>query len=315
MSASVYDAYSKHLKNSAVPLLGMLAWYSVPESSETTHKDFLILVETSNAPIKTPDLPRPADVFRRACNSAKILKVPSGIEGQFYNYTMRDCGYDDGFVFRSIVEEVVDSKNHDLGFEQIGQAVFSKEGIHSTFDIHVNIDHRSMPHIKSMEISVDDFLLNKSEVIPAIAIREAARRAVEIKLMGTRVRPGGGVYFVNINKAKQLEAVDYVINSVKNASFHILPLVDDQKQREMLKSSFEDDSVEQTRALIQDIADLLQSDKNVSAKKFTDIQTRYSEQKKKLIEYQGLLSDALDRSSSELTICNNQLISLLDRAS
>ena len=82
----------------------------------------------------------------------------------------------------------------------------------------------------------------------------------------------------------------------------------------MLKSSFEDESVEQTKELISDITELLKSNKDVSAKKFTDIQTRYKQQKQKLDEYQALLSDALDLSSHQLKICNSQLIALLDKS-
>jgi hypothetical protein len=311
---SSYDTYSQHLKNATVPLLGMLCWYSVPESSEVLHKDFLVLVETSGAPIKLPELPRPADVFRRACNESKILKRPSGTTGRFYNYTMRDAGYDSNFVFRSVVEELVDSKNHSLGYEVLAQAIFNKENISSNFDIHVSPSHHSYSSVLEIQDSVNDFIRAKSETVTAIAVRESARRAVENRLFGTRVRPGGGVYFVNIDKAKELEAVDYVINNINGASFHILPLVDDNKQREMLKSSFEDESVEQTKELISDISELLKSNKDISAKKFTDIQTRYKQQKQKLDEYQSLLSDALDLSANQLKICNSQLIALLDKS-
>jgi hypothetical protein len=151
-------------------------------------------------------------------------------------------------------------------------------------------------------------------VVPAIAIREAARKALENHLMGTRVRPGGGVYFINVDKSDKLEAVDHVINSVPDASFHILPLVDDKRQREMLKSSFEDESIEETKRLIDEITGILKSGDDISAKKFGMLHDRYSSQREKLTEYKNLLNDALELSSTALDVCSAQIAQLLDKA-
>lgn len=311
---TAFDNYSKHLKNSSVPLLGMLSWYSVPESAQITHKDYLVLVETSGAPMRLPELPASANLFRRACNAAKVLKVPSPIPGQTYNYELRDAGYDDNFVFRSLVEELVDGKQHSHGYTVLAQVIFAKESLKVTFNFQVPDDHHARPICETIKQSIVDYVYQKGEVIPAITTRQNVQRALEGNLRGTRVRPGGGVYFVGMDKAKQIEAIDYVVNNVPDASFHILPLVDDTKQRAMLKSSFEDDSVEQTRGLIEDITELLKSGDDISARKFKDIQSKYTEQKKKLDEYQKLLSDALSRSATELDVCQAQLVTLLDRA-
>lgn len=309
-----YVSYTQHLKDSNVPVLGMLAWYSVPEAAAINHKDFLVLVEKSNAPIKTPEIPKPADVFRRACNNAKMLKVPAGVPGEFLNYTMRDAGYDEGFVFRTCVEERVDSKNHELGFRTIGQATFSRDMVKTHYTLDINDDPNVITRFQQIQDTIDSFIDDKALTIPAIAIREAARKALEVHLFGTRVRPGGGVYFINADKSDKLEAVDHVINSVPNASFHILPLVDDTRQREMLKSSFEDESIEETKRLMDEISDLLKSGDEISAKKFTSLHERYTSQKDKLAEYKALLSDALDMSSTALDVCNAQIMKLLDKA-
>jgi hypothetical protein len=308
-----YNEYTEHLKSSAVPSLGLLCWYSVPESSEVTHKEFMVTITTSDAPIKPPEVPKLGDVFRRACNTSKILKVPSAVEGEFYNYTMRDASYDDTFIFRTFVEELVDAKNHSLSFRST--AIFSKDTGNVTCDFEYDDDDPGTIVAKQMEVHVNGYLKRQADMLPAIQIREAARKAVEQQLRGTRVRPGGGVYFITMDKATQLEAVEYVINSVKDASFHILPLVDDTKQREMLKSSFEDESLEETRRLSEEIAELLRSGKDIPAKKFMDLNDRFQIQKTKLAEYQVLLSDTLGTSNTAIDMVNTQLINLLDKAS
>jgi hypothetical protein len=309
-----YFKYTEHLKNSEVPVLGMLAWYSVPESAEITHKEYLLLIESNNAPVKTPELPKPADVFRRACNTSKLLKVPASVPNEFLNYTMRDAGYDDGFVFRTAVEERVDSKNHELGFRVIGQATFSRESLNVHYSLDIDEDDPANAFYKTMQQSIDSYIDAKALTIPAIAIRESARRALENTLVGTRVRPGGGVYFISPDKLDKLEAIDYVINSVPNASFHILPLVDDTRQREMLKSSFEDESIEETKRLIDDISELLKSNDEISARKFSQLHERYTSQRERLAEYKDLLNDALETSSTALDVCNAQIMTLLDKA-
>jgi hypothetical protein len=311
---NILDHYAKHLKDSGIPTLGMMAWYHVPNSAQMLHGEFLKLVETNDAPIKTPQVPKPADVFRRACNDSKILKVRSGKE-TFYNYTMRDAGYDDGFVFRRVVEEEVDGGHHKLGFRVLGLVTFAKQGMNAAYSCEIPDDDRAIPYWDAMRHSVDDYLSQRMLNLPAIIIREAARKALETHLLGTRVRPSGGVYFVSMDKSEKLEALDYVINSVPDSSFHILPLVDDKRQREMLKQAFEDESVEETTRMIGEITELLKSDDHIPAKTFLAYQERYTFQRQKLTEYSALLSDALYRSDTALDVCNKQLVALLDKAS
>jgi hypothetical protein len=311
---SLFDQYSQHLKDAEIPALGYLAWYHVPDSSQIVHKDFLKLVETSDAPIKTPNVPKAADVFRRACNNAKMLKVRSD-HNTYYNYTMRDAGYDEGFVFRRMVEEELDNKNHKLGFRVLGLVTFAKKGVSAAYSREIDADDPAVAYWDAMKGKVDEFLSTKMLHLPAIAVREATRKGLEIHLLGTRVRPSGGVYFVGMDKGDKLEALDYVINHVPESSFHILPLVDDARQREMLKQAFEDESIEETTRMVGEITDLLKSDSNIPAPTFLAYQERYNFQKRKLKEYSNLLSDALDRSQNALDICNKQIVALLDKAS
>jgi hypothetical protein len=309
--------YSEHLKKSKQPILGMLVWYTVPVSSEMDHLEYCQLVETLNPPIKTPDVPKPAHVFRRACQAARISKVRTSNPEVFHNYVMRDAGYDPNFVHRRIIEEKVDAKDHSLGFRDLGHAVFSKEGVSATYQRSPQfpVGDPSEPYWQMMQDRIDTYLVEKMNFVPAIAIREGARKALEEKLRGVKVREGGGVYFVAADKLEPVEALDKLINTIPGASCHILPLVDDVRQRQMLKEAFENETVEETSELIGEIAELLASDKNIPAKTFISIQQRYLDKRSKLKEYSALLNDALDQSETILMACNAQLAALLDKAS
>lgn len=309
--------YSEHLKKSKHPILGMLVWYTVPESSDMEHLEYLQLVESLNAPVKTPDVPKPAHVFRRACRAAKMTKVRTANPEVFHNYVMRDAGYDPNFVHRRIIEEKVDSKDHSLGFRDLGHAVFSKEGVSAVYTRSASfpVGDPSQPYWEMMQERIDNFMAQKMTSVAAIAIREGARKALENKLLGVKVREGGGVYFVAADKVEPVEALDRLLNSIPDASCHILPLVDDVRQRQMLKEAFETETVEETSELIGEIAELLASDKNIPAKTFLSIQQRYVDKRDKLKEYSTLLNDALERSETILMACNAQLAALLDKAS
>lgn len=310
-----FHEYAEHLKEAGIDALGMLCWYHVPEAAAIEHKDFLRLVEGSGAPIKLPELPKPGDVFRRACNTAKMLKVQTADPNVFHNYTMRDSGYDDGFVFRTMIEEKVDAGNHKLGFRELGLAAFAKASMKATFDYSIDDDDDAMPFAKQMAEGIDVFIRQRMLTITAIAVRESARKAIENTLVGTKVRPGGGVYFVAMDHTAQLEALAHVINNVDGCSMHILPLVDDERQRGRLKEAFQDESIEETTRMVAEIAELLQDpDAKVTTSKFVMLRDKFKVQKERQKIYEEILSDNLSLSQAALEVAQKQLKALLDKA-
>ena len=309
-----FQDYIKHLENAGVPSLGMLAWYSVPETCEVLHSSFVELIVKHDAPIHLMKPPRPDNVFKRACAKAQILKVRK-TASVFVNYNIRDAGYDDTYVYRQAVEEEVDGDNHHLGYRVLGDIMFNKKLIMLDFTPSITEDDVSYKSFETMCDSIQKYLHDKALAMNAYSIRESARRSLEHSLAATRVRPGGGIYFVSSQKSEKLLALDSVINSIEHASFHILPLVDDKKQRLMLKNAFEDESIGETQRLMSEIAEVLNSPGGVSAKTFLDFQNRYAELKDKMIEYSSLLDDALEQSSNSLSLCNTQITNLLNKMS
>lgn len=311
---SEFDDYIQHLADVGIPSLGMLSWYSVPESCEILHSSFVELIVNNNAPINLMKPPRPDNVFKRACAKAQINKV-SKSDGVFVNYNIRDAGYDDTYVYRQAVEEMVDGNSHHLGYNVIGDIMFNKKAIHLDFSALVEESSPSFAFFEQMTKSIQQYVHDKALAMNAYSIRESARRTLEGPLSATRVRPGGGIYFVSVSKSESLMALDSVINSVENASFHILPLIDDKKQRLMLKSAFQDESIGETQRLMAEIAEVLNSNGNVSAKTFLEFQSRYSQLKDKMTEYSTILDDALDQASNSLELCNTQITNLLNKMS
>jgi hypothetical protein len=310
-----FNEYVNHLVgNSSTPLLGFLSWYNVPGAAELDYVVFNDLAEQHGAPLRKMGAPKAPDVFRRGCNAAKRTKV-HGIDDTFLNYTMRDAGCDAGFVFRNLVEERVDANNHTLGYREIAQAVFSRASENVTSTIHINSDDYAYGYATTMIGDVERFMTTRRNLMPAIQTREAVRQALEHTLSGVRVRPSGGIYFVSLDHAPELQALLSVYNDLPMCSLHILPLVDDLKQREMLQEAFESESVDETTALMAEIAELVAGGNKIPAKKFLGIQQRYAEQVDKMQQYATLLEAGLDKSRTMLDLANDQIIQLLTMTS
>lgn len=307
-------SYADEVLEGEAELLGLLAWYTVPEDAEVEHSTYVRLVEMNNAPIRTPAVPKPANVFRRACKAAKITKVPTDNPDIFHNYVLRDAGYETNFVFRRIIEETIDSSDHEIAFRDLGQAIFEKSGVSATYKRTIAEDDPALPYWDNIVAHIDNYVQTRMMSLPAIVIREGARKGLELKLNGVKVRDGGGVYFVAPDKLDKLKALDVVVNAINSCTFHILPVIDDQRQRSMLREAFENETVEDMDTLVGEITTLLRSDKNIPVKKFLEIQKRYNEKREKLDEYTALLNETMERSATAVELCGGQLKALLDKA-
>ena len=309
---TTFNTYVDKINAMDTPILGMLVWYTVPVSAEISHKEFIHLIDQHKAPIDRINVPSPNNVFRRACSMAALKKQIGPTNESSCNYTMRDTGNEPSFIFKCLVEETVDGKNHVLAHRTIADISLAKDTAKIHFECKIDDNDFAWDAYTQVKDTLEGFVKGKSLVMHDLVIREAARRSVEYNLLGVRVRQGGGVYFVALDRCKELESVGNVINSIDTASFDMLPLVDDEKQREMLRVSFESESVGETQVLISEARELLKSDK-ITAKKFIEMQTRYANLKSKMATYSDILNDSLDNSKEALNIASSQINALLDR--
>src|SRR5918996_2030849 len=74
------------------------------------------------------------------------------------------------------------------------------------------------------------------------AVRELIRRELTLA-NATLVRPTGGVYFVMRTNAPALDKVLLLGEQLEGTSVHALPLIDDAKQRQMVREAVENETV------------------------------------------------------------------------
>lgn len=301
--------------------LGRICWYSVPESLKVGHLEFVRdLVGLGLDQYHLPHAPRAVDVFRRA--SKKVQgKEPIG-NGLSANYLVRDINSTSSEVHRVLVREIVDAQNEKLWFDTVANLTFSRASNHVntqyTPPATVTIpgwDHTVEHRCRVIEEGkLDEVRANyglNSTYLTAYVVRETIRKIL-YRLNATVMRDG--VYFVAESKAAELAALENLVETLDGASFHSLPLLDDNKQRDMLKTAFVDDSIGQIDDLIGRIGAIMRREgQQITAARYADLQVARTELADKAQAYTGLLETSLSETEVRLQMLDQQLWELVER--
>jgi hypothetical protein len=306
----------KYEQNPGV-FLGMLVWYTVPESVWVEYNDFTALAIKEDAPVDIKKAPKASDVFLRACttieNKFKKMPVPN-INGNtdldnsnpaYVNYLIRKAGSDSDWICKQLVVEYVDLSDHQLAFSVLADLRFHKHN--HTMTIIPSYEGHQDPTVHQIYDGIKEYYQEREFFLTPYTIREAFRRALEGPMKGLSVRSAGGVYFVHASQGKNLKAMEMLANSVKGITFHMLPLIDDSNQREMLKYAFEDDSIGELERLMAEIQDVVAKKGKLTTKQLVAFQERYEEYRERTKEYKHILGDSLDTAAASLDLCKTQL--------
>lgn len=297
--------------------LGRLCWYSIPDAVTITHKEFVATLAKHNVPFgqNLPEI-RAVDVFKRGAKAAERIKyAPSGTEKALLdlpavchiNHLFRNSGQDKDFVYRSLMREVVDSSGHEIASLEIASLVYDR----SAESIARVTKSGTILNVEEAIIQdVLDYFTNEAERITPYSIREFVRKGVEWNFHSVKVRPSGGVYFVQEQFATDMGHLEDAINEV-GGSFHSLPLMDDSKQREMLKKAFEDESMDDISILMGEISEIMINNKTISLDRYTDFKVRYDKLITKVLEYSDVLDEAMATTSSYLELAEGQIKALM----
>jgi septal ring factor EnvC (AmiA/AmiB activator) len=130
-----------------------------------------------------------------------------------------------------------------------------------------------------------------------------------------RVRPTGGVYFVQRRHAGTLAALRELVRRM-GAGSHLarVPLPDQEEMREMVITAFTTKSREDLDRLARDIA-TAQRDGDTTPAAIQALHKRFRDLHAATAEHAQLLNTSLDDTTAALTLVNAQLASLLAQAS
>jgi hypothetical protein len=220
-------------------------------------------------------------------------------------------------VERHIVRENVDAQGRSLSYDKIGEAIFYRaprrtNGRQRGF---VSSGERVRFNLISTQVHPDEAALLQQMVtevqnryhhycvnLDGNAIRKIVRDYV-IDLNAISVKPSGGVYFVHKDKRDRLQAIQQFVQGLGTGStFHTLPLVDTDEQRDMLSDAFQTEVESDVEELLRDIAALNEqfTGKDIPSEKYDAVLERYTTLITRSEEYTTVLGASQARAATAI---------------
>lgn len=289
--------------------LGRLVWYSF-SNVKIDHSEAVRALVRAGIDKQLPLPPKDADVFRRVTGSrANRKRVKTVDPDVFENYRLVEVSKpNEAQIVRRIVCQRVDQHNRELEHEELDEIVFT----HATSGVRVE-NTTGSTNVISQEMTgliIADFNAWRNG-LNSYAMREWTRKFL-LSLRATSVRPGGGVFFVSEEHAGKVAAVEEFVNALPGECiFHSLPLVDDRKQREMLKRAFEAETSDAIDNLLAEISDIRQNGTRIGEARYAEYLDEYQMLMAKTKEYEGLLEHQLAATHSRLDIFQSSIMGLL----
>lgn len=293
--------------------LGHLCWYYVPGDFRITLKDWIEAIYGTDISDIVPATPRPVDAFKRAVAG---VRGKQDVLGELtYKYLPRGAGQDEDFVYRSLTVEELDSNQHRLRYAPVIEFTYDR-GAECIVSEELAAFWTFPPEVQSSlrdrMAEVDTRYARETNSLGPIKVRELIRTELEYRQQGIQAKPGGGVYFVFDDNSIRLNAVDNMVNKFEGCEFHQLPLINDAKQRHMLKEAFEADSIGQVDLMMGEMTDLLNGDRGkITMKKAKGFHTRFVELSTKLASYSDILEEAMEETGNRLKIMQQQCLEVV----
>ncbi len=304
--------------NQNVPSLGSLCWYSMTTdlTVEAEAFNYISAVAFENVPdieLAVPS-PRPVDVFKRACKSVEGKHQFSSQPGVKYNVMIRSAGQTDEDVYRTLVVEQLDTAGHRLNYWEITRFTYNRVSNQVTWkteDAILSLGGDMITQLNTLIGSVKKYFDREKSAVTSYVIRTAVTNLLERQFKSIMVRPSGGIYFVGQEHVEGLEALEATMNAI-GAYFHSMPLVDTGKQRELLRSAFESESVGECDKIMNEMAEIIREGKKITPDRFGGFKAKYDVLVNKVYDYSTLLDEALDETGTRLAMMNETLMSLTD---
>lgn len=318
--------YTDGVTGGSVQLLGYLSMYTitgerVPHSTAVASlKDGSYKHIGASFPTTAP---KDVDVFKRIASSAKRTNVPTDNPDVSKNVLIRNVGTSNGVTTKRIVVEDVGKAKKVLGFEQHFDVEFNHtSGLVVKRDLTpVLLQNTGAATLTPAEQENHDLALEVADEIisdynawrgclNSYAIREWLRAELQA-LRATSVKRG--VYFVSADQRDALDELVRFVNLLPGQSmFHLIPLVDNAKQREMIKAAYETETQTEIDDLMAELAQTVDSGAKVTEKGRKAKVEAVAALNQKMVEYQDLLSSTLDTASARLDLLNEIMDEFLE---
>lgn len=288
-------------------ILGHVCFYSIPE--ETVDHDVVAkLCKDNDLESYTPAVPRPPDVFRRACKSAGT-RIGRKDDPQRFEYEVKILDYDTHETRAKLVRTTVDAaSNKGIDWDRMANITFQRDtNIIDVVDLP-DLDDPGRDCIRNLK----QIFADENGKVNSAHIRRMIS-AVFKDSLATSIRPSGGFYFVSDDNSKKVSDLQTVLEALPSgASLHMMPLIDVGDQKRMLRDAVESELASDIDSQLAEVVDLLKAGNKITVRKFTDLTTKIQYHGKKGAEYAQLLSSNLSTFESRKQIAKDTLSKLAD---
>lgn len=289
-------------------MLGSLVWF---ECREAPIPFSLAQAAAQSVGFNTAGTKPPSDcnVFRRVASSHERRHVPvttfwgQTVPDRYANYLVRELPTKKDVLYRQIVREVVDTEDRRLEYGPVIEITFDKKGSLLTWSRLGDLDGTADDVARCIEQSFQAW----QGCLDASAVRGWIRDHI-LSHGGTPVRPG--VYFVQSARHSTIEEVYAFANQIQSVTAHQIPLLNDEKQREMVQAAFlteVDGQLAQVANKVKSLPD------EIAMSTFTDLMLQVKALSEKGAEFSELLSGKADATMLAIRDMQKHVLSLQNR--
>lgn len=253
--------------------------------------------------------PNDADLFRRTFSNGQRRKHATADPQITEQLLIRTVSATSERIVRRVVSELVDAGGETLSYQEVHQIEYNLNHPDRlvTDELEPNLNAAKLIDELRAEYEANQGCVNGN------AIRGIISRTLSACLATNLRGRAGGAYFVSDDHVGMVRALEEFAGTISEVRVNSFPLVDDRKQRAMVKRAIDEDmSTNLERAMVE-LGEVLMSGETISQRKFATLSGKVAEIKAKAQEYSALLQTSVTGSQDRLDILQGQISALYGR--
>jgi hypothetical protein len=250
-----------------------------------------------------PRPPADVDVFRRVFSCGQRRKLATPDPDVTENLLIRQVTTTNERIVRRIVAEMVNQAGETLTFTEVAQVTYNSNHPDrlDLFQLSTN------PHAQALLSELDFEYQRTRGCLDGNGIRTIISRTLaSCSAVNLRGR-SGGVYFVPEDQGPRLDQLEKWADSLQGANIHTLPLVDNRKQRDKIRSAVRAEMTSEIESIMAEVSELLARDGAISDRKFQSLNAEYLAAKAKVEKYNIIMEEQVLGASDRINILYLQM--------
>jgi hypothetical protein len=253
-----------------------------------------------NTALLPPEV-KPIDAWKKATSEAKDKYNLPGDKTAVV--LCRDVNANAEYVRRQITREVKDARSKTLSYHkaidcmfyrprvQGGKAQVGSERVSIRVDTG-DLDPAEVADVRRIAQQIEDRYADYYGHLDGNRVRATIREylkhlnAIELK---------GGVYFIHVSQSDELSRLQGLVEWLGGGCMmHTIPLVDIERERQMVSIAFEREASQALQEIVNEVASLKATRKSISADAYSKIKQRYDDVLSKANEHMVTLQISQD---------------------